>query len=46
MSEYCSNCRYYRVDEDTGTPYCKQTYTNVNADSIACDSFVEDDDDY
>lgn len=43
MIECCGNCRYCRIDEDTNEAYCKQTYTKVNLDSIACDSFVDDD---
>lgn len=44
MRECCGNCIYCRIDKDTNEPYCKQTYTNVNLDSSACERFVEDDD--
>lgn len=43
MYECYDNCRYCRIDEDTNIPYCKQTYTDVNLDSSACESYEEED---
>lgn len=42
LSPGCRDCRYYRIDEETGEGYCKQTYTKVYPES-SCDSFVEED---
>lgn len=42
----CSDCRYFRVDKETGEGFCKKTYVTVYSDSSACDDFDLDNIDY
>lgn len=39
----CGDCQYCRIDEETNEAYCRQTYTEVDIDSSACESFMDDD---
>lgn len=38
----CGDCYYFRIDEETGKGFCRQTYSETNKHSSACDSFMED----
>lgn len=42
MRDMCQDCIYFRLgDDDEWDGYCKQTYTGVDGESTACESFVD-----